>query len=188
MIGRALVPFSFRPTRADPRGTCFRLRASISAEPSAALLRAASGSLVESAVSATKQVSWSASRACRKRVNLPVPDRSFTRRSLPATGAAVLGCLGGVGGAAYNQVMSLNVAEVEQALLALDQRDRAAVIHRGLRSLDAERAGADQAEVDAAWRTELRRRIDDVESGDVKLLDVDESHAQLRVQLAARRG
>jgi hypothetical protein len=45
----------------------------------------------------------------------------------------------------------------------------------------------DQAEVDAAWRSELRRRIDDVQSGKVELLDVDESLARLRAELAARR-
>ncbi|MGO1592464.1 MAG: addiction module protein [Ancrocorticia sp.] len=83
--------------------------------------------------------------------------------------------------------MSMNVAEVEQALLALDQHDRAVVIHRGLQSLDAEDVIADQVEVDAAWRTELRRRIDEIEGGTVELLDVDESHAQLRAELAARR-
>ncbi|MDR1442531.1 MAG: addiction module protein [Bifidobacteriaceae bacterium] len=83
--------------------------------------------------------------------------------------------------------MSMNVAEVEQALLALDQHDRAAVIHRGLRSLDADDANVDQAEVDAAWRTELHSRIDDIDSGKVELLDVNESHAQLRAELAARR-
>lgn len=84
--------------------------------------------------------------------------------------------------------MSSNAAEVEQALLALDQRDRAAVIHHGLRSLEPEKADTDRCEVDAAWRSELRRRIDDVESGKVELLDVDSSHAELRGQLAARRG
>ncbi|MDR1450008.1 MAG: addiction module protein [Propionibacteriaceae bacterium] len=83
--------------------------------------------------------------------------------------------------------MSMNAAEVEQALIALDQRDRAVVIHRGLRSLDADDANVDQAEVAAAWRTELRRRIDDIDSGKVELLDVNESHAQLRAELAARR-
>lgn len=45
----------------------------------------------------------------------------------------------------------------------------------------------DQDTIDAAWRIELRRRIDDIESGKVKLLDVDKSHAQLRAELAARR-
>ncbi|MEE6289253.1 addiction module protein [Georgenia sp. MJ173] len=84
--------------------------------------------------------------------------------------------------------MSQNVADVERALLALDHHDRAAVIHRGLRSLDpADTTDVDQNEVDAAWRTELRRRLDDIESGKVELLDVDESHAQLRAELAAQR-
>lgn len=83
--------------------------------------------------------------------------------------------------------MAMNVSEVEQALLALDQRDRAAVIHRGLLSLDAEEATVDQNTVDEAWRAELRARIDDVESGNVELLDVETSHAQMRAELAARR-
>lgn len=83
--------------------------------------------------------------------------------------------------------MAMNVSEVEQALLALDQRDRAAVIHRGLLSLDAEEATVDQNAVDAAWRAELRARVDGVESGNVELLDVEASHAQMRAELAARR-
>ncbi len=83
--------------------------------------------------------------------------------------------------------MSMNGADVERALLALDQRERAAVIHRGLQSLDPEGSNVAQGEADVAWRTELRRRIDDIESGRVELLDVDESHAQLRAELAARR-
>ena len=45
----------------------------------------------------------------------------------------------------------------------------------------------EQAEVDAAWRSELRRRIDDIESGKVELLDADEVHAQIRAKLAAMR-
>jgi hypothetical protein len=82
----------------------------------------------------------------------------------------------------------MNVAEVERALLSLDRRDRAEVLHRGIQSLDVDdQAAEDQAEIDAAWRSELRRRIDDIESGKVELLDVDESHAQLRAELATRR-
>lgn len=84
--------------------------------------------------------------------------------------------------------MAQDVVEVEQALLALSRRDRAAVIHRGLQSLDdASLFDTDQGEVDAAWRTELRRRVSEIEDGTVELLDVDESHAQLRAELAARR-
>lgn len=81
----------------------------------------------------------------------------------------------------------MSLAEVEQAFFALDRRDRAALIHRGLQTLDAENAEVDQDEVDTAWRSELRRRIDDVESGAVELLDADEVHAQIRAELAALR-
>lgn len=81
----------------------------------------------------------------------------------------------------------MTATEVELALLALDQRDRAAVIHRVLPSLDGEDANVDQDEVNAAWHTELQRRIEDVENGEVELLDVDKAHADLRAELAARR-
>lgn len=84
--------------------------------------------------------------------------------------------------------MALEVAEVERALLALPPQERAAVIHQGLLSLDGagqdDTADADQAEVDAAWRAEFRRRIDEVESGAVTLVSGDESEARVRALLA----
>ncbi len=83
--------------------------------------------------------------------------------------------------------MAMDVSEVEQALLALSKHDRAAVIHRGLQSLDATDPDTDHAAADAAWRIELDRRIDDIASGNIELLDLEESHAQLRAELAARR-
>lgn len=64
--------------------------------------------------------------------------------------------------------------------LSADERELAAV---ALQQISAE----EQAEVDAAWRSELRRRIDDIESGKVELLDADEVHAQIRAKLAAMR-
>lgn len=94
---------------------------------------------------------------------------------------------GGVSFTAYTGLMSMDVTEVERALLALNERDRAAVIHRGLRSLEDENLHVAQTEIDSAWSEELRHRIDEIESGKVQLLDVDESHAQLRAELAARR-
>lgn len=84
--------------------------------------------------------------------------------------------------------MSMTAAEVEQALLALDRHDRAEVLHRGILSLEMDDAvDEEQPEVDAAWRGEFRRRIDDIERGKVELLDADEVHAQLRAELAVRR-
>jgi len=85
--------------------------------------------------------------------------------------------------------MSMSLAEVEQAFFALDRRDRAALIHRGLQTLDAEEEQGEQGEqgeVDAAWHDELRRRIDDIENGKVELLDADEVHAQIRAELVAK--
>ncbi|MFT3944332.1 MAG: addiction module protein [Ancrocorticia sp.] len=83
--------------------------------------------------------------------------------------------------------MSMNVAQVEEALLALDRADRAAVIQRGLQSLDADSVPESQAEVDAAWRSELRRRIDDIESGKAHMLSADEVFAEVDARLAKMR-
>lgn len=84
--------------------------------------------------------------------------------------------------------MTLTAAEVEDALLALDPVERAAVIRRILRQLaEVEDDDVDQDEIAEAWRDELSRRIADIEDGKVQLLDFEESHAQLRAELAARR-
>ncbi|MBK0421094.1 addiction module protein [Leucobacter sp. CSA2] len=64
--------------------------------------------------------------------------------------------------------------------LSVDERELAAVAL--LQISDDE-----QAQIDAAWRSELRRRIDDIESGKIELLDADEVHAQIRAKLAAMR-
>jgi len=39
-------------------------------------------------------------------------------------------------------------------------------------------------EHDAAWRAEFRRRVDDIESGRVQMLDADEMDAELLAELA----
>jgi DNA primase large subunit len=82
----------------------------------------------------------------------------------------------------------MNVAEVEQAMLALDKRDLAALIHRGIQALDESETEASQPEVDAAWNAEFRRRIDEVESGQVELLTADDVDARVDELLAKFRG
>ncbi|MCI1747326.1 MAG: addiction module protein [Acidipropionibacterium sp.] len=81
--------------------------------------------------------------------------------------------------------MSLTVAEVEEALLALSRRDRAAVIQRGLQTLDADADDASQEEIDAAWRDELSRRIDDIENGRVQMLNHEEVFTRARDAIVA---
>lgn len=83
--------------------------------------------------------------------------------------------------------MAVDVAEVERALLALPPHERAAVIHSGLLSLDDERADVSQEDIDAAWRDEFRRRIDDIETGRVDLVSHHETVALALARLEARR-
>ena len=83
--------------------------------------------------------------------------------------------------------MSMTMAQVEEAFMALDRREQAAILQRGIRNLDTRSEDLPQDDVEAAWRDELSRRIDDVRSGAVELLDLDESHRQIRAQLIARR-
>ena len=71
--------------------------------------------------------------------------------------------------------------------MALDRREQAAILQRGIRNLDTRSEDLPQDEVEAAWRDELSKRIEDIGSGGVDLLDFDESHRQIRAQLIARR-
>ena len=81
----------------------------------------------------------------------------------------------------------MTMAQVEEAFMALDRREQAAILQRGIRNLDTRSEDLPQDEVEAAWRDELSKRIDDIRSGAVELLDFDESHRQIRAQLIARR-
>ncbi len=86
----------------------------------------------------------------------------------------------------YTSGMSMNVADVERAMLALDRRDLAAVIHRGLQALD-HNTDEPHEEIDAAWRDELGKRIDDIQSGKVDSVPAEDVFAHIRAKLAARR-
>ncbi len=74
--------------------------------------------------------------------------------------------------------MAPDVAEVERALLALAPQERAAVIHAGLLSLDGVRAEVSQDDIDAAWRTEVGGRLDDVIEGRVELGSFEATRAR----------
>lgn len=80
----------------------------------------------------------------------------------------------------------MSVAEIEQAMLALDRRDLAALIHRGIQALDQADNEASQDEIDDAWRDELGKRIDDIQGGTVETVPADEVFSRIRAKLAAR--
>ena len=64
--------------------------------------------------------------------------------------------------------------------LALTLDERAVVANALFGSLHEDRA----EEVDAAWRAEVVRRLADVRSGSVELVDADDHYARLRAEFA----
>ncbi len=85
----------------------------------------------------------------------------------------------------YTRYMASKAAEVERALLALSEHDRAAVIHAGLLSLDGGLDPVEQGEVDAAWRDELGGRLDDVLNGRVELGTFEQTYARFAAKYPA---
>lgn len=70
------------------------------------------------------------------------------------------------------------VAELSAQAKALSPEDRARLAEELLASLDPH-----EADVDAAWDAELRRRIDEVERGVAELIPADRAFAQVRQAL-----
>jgi putative addiction module component (TIGR02574 family) len=81
--------------------------------------------------------------------------------------------------------MAPEAAELIKAGLALDPDERAVVANRLLASLHHDHGGDDQVAVDAAWRDEITRRLDEFQDGSVTPVDADEHYAQLRARIAA---
>lgn len=81
--------------------------------------------------------------------------------------------------------MSVKADEVYRAGLELDVDERAVVAHSLLASLHSD--DATEPEFDAAWSAELRRRIEDIDSGAVSLVDGQDSQARVRKLLAELR-
>ena len=71
------------------------------------------------------------------------------------------------------------VAELSQRARELAPEDRARLAEELLASLEGEL----EPEVDAAWDSELMKRISEVDSGAVKLLPADEVFARVRRSL-----
>lgn len=71
--------------------------------------------------------------------------------------------------------MPISKDDVLAAALALTDSERAEIAERLLRTLDGpEPTDAEQAEIDAAWAKELRRRARAVDQGKVELLTREE--------------
>jgi len=83
--------------------------------------------------------------------------------------------------------MPLTAADVKRALLTLPASDRARIVQQGLHSLEPIDDATSQDRLCAAWHDELRRRIADVEQKASDLVDVSDSRARIRQDLARAR-
>lgn len=78
--------------------------------------------------------------------------------------------------------MAPNPAKVMRDALALEADQRAVVANALLESLHET---SDAGEIDEAWRSEASRRLNEVRTGDVELVDAEEHYARLRSSLTS---
>jgi putative addiction module component (TIGR02574 family) len=77
----------------------------------------------------------------------------------------------------------MTMKELRDAALRLPPEDRARLASELINSLDA-LEDVDQAAVDAAWADEVRRRVEEVRTGNVSLLDGQQVFQELRERLS----
>jgi putative addiction module component (TIGR02574 family) len=75
--------------------------------------------------------------------------------------------------------MDTRAEQVLQTALSLSADDRAEIVDSLLVSIDEERA----AEIEAAWAEVIKRRIDQIDTGQVKLIPSDEVMRSMRERL-----
>lgn len=83
----------------------------------------------------------------------------------------------------YTCGMTSKLADYIEAGKALDADERE-IAALALQHVDER----EQAGIDAAWGAEIDRRVDEVVSGEVALVDGEETLASIHKMIAARRG
>ncbi len=73
------------------------------------------------------------------------------------------------------------VSEVLEKALALSTQDRGLIIDRLIESLDDEPA---EEGVEAAWAEEIKRRVEEIQSGKVEMIPGKEVHRRLLARLS----
>jgi putative addiction module component (TIGR02574 family) len=73
------------------------------------------------------------------------------------------------------------VSEVLEKALALSTQDRGLIIDRLIESLDNEPG---EEGVEAAWSEEIKRRVEEIQSGKVEMIRGEEVHRRLLARLS----
>jgi putative addiction module component (TIGR02574 family) len=77
--------------------------------------------------------------------------------------------------------MTPQVSEVLEKALALSTQERGLIIDRLIESLDDEPA---EEGVEEVWSEEIKRRVDDIQSGRVEMIPGEEVHRRLLARLS----
>ena len=81
--------------------------------------------------------------------------------------------------------MTEYLAEYIEAGLSLDTDERLEAAHQLL--LSVEGGHGDQVDVEGAWDRVVARRVEEIVSGSVRLVDGPEEHSRIRAEITARR-
>lgn len=82
--------------------------------------------------------------------------------------------------------MATNLEEIEALALALPIKERGALAHRLIVSLDGEPDGTPE-EIAKAWNEEIARRVADMDAGRTRWIPADEVMARLREKIGAAK-
>lgn len=75
--------------------------------------------------------------------------------------------------------MDTQAQQILQTALALPHDDRVEIAESLILSLDDESA----AEIEAAWATEIQRRLESIDRGEVKMIPMEEVNREMRKRL-----
>jgi putative addiction module component (TIGR02574 family) len=75
--------------------------------------------------------------------------------------------------------MNSHAEQILQSALSLNPDDRVEIAENLILSLDEERA----ADIEAAWAAEIKRRIESIDKGEVRLVPWEESIRAMRERL-----
>ena len=78
--------------------------------------------------------------------------------------------------------MSATLEQVAEEISGLSPQDRKALLARLIRELEPEE-NLSPAEIEAAWDQEISRRLEEIDSGKVKLVPAEEVFAKIQARL-----
>jgi putative addiction module component (TIGR02574 family) len=76
--------------------------------------------------------------------------------------------------------MSAKAKKIIEEIRALPREERELIADEAWRSLD-------EGDVEAAWSEEIKKRLDEIDSGTVKMIPFDEAMAQIEESLREKR-